>query len=121
MLTSNPGPKAINGGKTLNLLYCSNGYIKLMFALFALPSSSSFSSNLLAAMGSCNSKCCETKLKPEFVEGGDTVDAANHEVRVTATQLLCQTCLYWLIRYCIQNPDLILSTLFPQIHEQVDG
>ncbi|ALB78154.1 U exon [unidentified adenovirus] len=55
----------------------------------------------------------------------DEIDGPGHPHmqarRVTATQLLCQTCLYWLIRYCIQNSDLILETLFPSIHDQVEG
>ncbi|UVZ42963.1 U exon [Siadenovirus carbocapituli] len=74
-------------------------------------------------MGTCNSKCgcCQVHKIHEFwfdeVEG-DVVDARG-ERRYTATQLLCQTVLYWLIRYCIQNPDHILEALFPDIHEQV--
>ncbi|QIJ58758.1 U exon [psittacine adenovirus 6] len=93
-------------------------------------------------MGGC---CCKTKRIDSFWFPssvtisdltGDTVDGlpgesnqetnvtstgAQTESRISATQLLCQTCLYWLIRYCIQNSDLILQSLFPTIHDQVDG
>ncbi|AEC32105.1 U exon [Raptor adenovirus 1] len=79
-------------------------------------------------MGSC---CCKPKrIDQKWMTGTDTVDGTDVELenegtqtepRVSATQLLCQTCLYWLIRYFIQNSDLILKTLFPGIHDQVDG
>ncbi|QHB43571.1 MAG: U exon [psittacine adenovirus 7] len=55
------------------------------------------------------------------VEPASESKSAQTESRISATQLLCQTCLYWLIRYCIQNSDLILQSLFPTIHDQVDG
>ncbi|AP_000494.1 U exon, partial [Turkey siadenovirus A] len=85
-------------------------------------------------MGNKCSKCCSC-CKPREINQNllkqniqtvseDSVDGMEKgiqtEYRPSATQLLCQTCLYWLIRYCIQNSDLILETLFPSIHDQVD-
>lgn len=75
------------------------------------------------------SGCCKPKKIDEswlrtaedMVDGDIESQATQTEPRVSATQLLCQTCLYWLIKYFIQNSDLILKTLFPGIHDQVDG
>lgn len=71
-------------------------------------------------------KCCKThKIEKTWLSSHDQVDGVSEETqteqRISITQLLCQTCLYWLIRYCIQNSDLILRSLFPTIHDQVDG
>ncbi|ADP30830.1 U exon [Skua adenovirus 1] len=81
-------------------------------------------------MGGC---CCKPRKidsrwltqSEDTIDGEIDVELQSQEVqterRISATQLLCQTCLYWLIRYFIQNSDLILKSLFPKIHDQVDG
>ncbi|AAF86940.1 hypothetical protein FaV1gp20, partial [Frog adenovirus 1] len=61
----------------------------------------------------------------EEMNGGDEIDGINVETqtnrRPSITQLCCQVCLYWLIKFFIENSDSILATLYPNIHDQVDG